>query len=58
MMYNNSPKGKDMKKSFDKRESKNAKKSFNKTAKSVKPVAKDKNKTRRVRIKPTKGKIL
>jgi len=57
MMYNPPKKGKDMKKPFDKRENKDTKKSFGKTNKSVKPVAKDTNKTRRARKKPTSGKI-
>jgi hypothetical protein len=52
MMYN-PPKGKDMKKPFDKRENTDTKKSFAKTEKSVKPVAKDTNKTRRSMKKPT-----
>lgn len=54
-MYN-PPKGKDMKKPFDKRENKDKKKAFANTEKSVKPVAKDTNKTRRKMVKPTKGK--
>ena len=40
---------------FDKRKVENSKKSFAKTDKSVKPVAKDTNKTRRKIVKPTKG---
>lgn len=47
MMYNLPKKGKDMKKPLDKRENKDTKKSFSKTDKSVKPVSKDTNKTRR-----------
>lgn len=42
---------------YDKEEDKNSKKSYRNTNKTVKPVAKDKNKTRRKRVKPTKGKI-
>jgi hypothetical protein len=57
MMYNPPKKGRDMKKPFDKRENKDTKKAFARTAKSEKPVAKDTNKTRRARKKPTKGKI-
>jgi hypothetical protein len=45
-----------MKKPYDKRENADAKKSFMKTDKSVKPVAKDTNKTRRKMKKPTSGK--
>lgn len=56
MMYNPPKKGKDMKKPFDKRERADTKKSFANTEKSVKPVAKDTNKTRRKMVKPTKGK--
>lgn len=40
---------------YNKREVKNEKKAFGKTNKSVKPVAKDTNKTRRKMVKPTKG---
>ncbi len=47
MMYDPPKKGKDMKKPFDKREKADTKKSFSKTEKSVKPVAKDTNMTRR-----------
>ena len=47
MMYNLPKKGKDMKKPMDKRENKDTKKSFSKTEKSVKTVAKDTNNTRR-----------
>lgn len=47
-----------MKKAFDKRENKDTKKSFSKTEKSVKPVAKDTNKTRRKQVKPTKGQTI
>ena len=39
----------------NKREVKNEKKAFAKTNKTVKPVAKDTNKTRRKIVKPTKG---
>ncbi len=39
---------------YNKREEKNAKKSFSKTEKAVKSVAKDTNKTRRKMKKPTK----
>ena len=42
---------------FNKFEDKNDRKAFAKTEKSVKPVAKDSNKTRRKRVKPTKGQI-
>lgn len=43
---------------YDKRELKDKKKSFSKTIKSVKPVAKDTNKTRRKNtLKPLKNKI-
>lgn len=42
---------------YNKRQVKNAKKAFAKTEKSVKPVAKDTNKTRRKMKKPTKGGI-
>ena len=38
---------------YEKRESKNTKKAFASTEKSVKPVAKDANKTRRKVVKPT-----
>lgn len=41
---------------YNKRQVKNAKKAFSKTEKTVKPVAKDTNKTRRSIKKPTKGK--
>lgn len=41
---------------YDKREVKDKKKAFSKTAKTVKAVAKDTNKTRRNMVKPTKGK--
>lgn len=41
---------------YNKREVSNAKKAFNRTEKSVKPVAKDTNKTRRKMVKPTRGK--
>ena len=47
MMYNLPKKEKDMKKPMDKRENKDTKKSFSKTEKSVKTVAKDTNNTRR-----------
>ena len=40
---------------FKKRELKNAKKAVARTAKSVRPVAKDTNKTRRKMVKPTRG---
>lgn len=40
-------------KPFNKRNTANAKKAFAKTAKDVKPVAKDTNKTRRKMVKPT-----
>lgn len=43
---------------YDKEYVKNKKKSYSKTNKTVKPVAKDTNKTRRKMIKPTKGKIV
>lgn len=43
---------------FNKREEKDAKKAFAETEKTVKPVAKDTNKTRRKIKKPTKGKRL
>ena len=39
---------------FNKMKDKNAKMAFSKTAKTVKPVAKDKNSTRRKMVKPTK----
>jgi len=39
---------------YNKREMKNDRKAFNKTEKTVKPVAKDTNKTRRKMVKPTK----
>lgn len=39
----------------NKREVKNEKKAFANTEKTVKPVAKDTNKTRRKIVKPTKG---
>jgi len=39
---------------YNKREVKDAKKAFGKTNKTVKPVAKDTNKTRRKMVKPTK----
>jgi hypothetical protein len=42
---------------FKMRESKNDKKAVANTRKSVKPVARDTNKTRRKRIKPTRGNI-
>lgn len=42
---------------FDKRMVKDDKKAVAKTEKSVKPVAKDTNKTRRKQKKPTKGSI-
>jgi hypothetical protein len=42
---------------YNEREYKNAKKAFEKTEKSVRPVAKDTNKTRRKMKKPTKGGI-
>lgn len=42
---------------FDKREEKNDAKAFAQTENTVKPVAKDTNKTRRKRMKPTKGKV-
>jgi hypothetical protein len=58
MMYDPPKRGKDMKKAFDKRENKDTKKSFSKTEKSVKPVAKDTNKTRRKQVKPTKGQTI
>lgn len=38
---------------FNKREVKNERKAFGRTEKSVKPVAKDTNKTRRRMVKPT-----
>lgn len=38
---------------YDKRKVKNSKKSMSMTEKSVKPVAKDTNKTRRAMVKPT-----
>lgn len=38
---------------YNKREVKNERKAFGKTSKSVKPVAKDTNKTRRRMVKPT-----
>lgn len=38
---------------YDKKEVENKKKAFKRTVKSVKPVAKDKNKTRRKMRKPT-----
>jgi len=41
---------------YDRREEKVTKKAFKSVAKSVKPVAKDTNKTRRPRVKPTAGK--
>lgn len=41
---------------YDKREVKDKKKAFAKTNKTVKPVAKDTNKTRRKMVKPTCGK--
>jgi len=37
---------------YNKRETKNAKKAFARTAKGVKPVARDTNKTRRKIVKP------
>ena len=42
---------------YNKKENKNNTKAFAKTIKTVKPVAKDTNKTRRKMINPTKGKI-
>jgi hypothetical protein len=42
---------------YNKREMKNNKKAFKKTANTEEPVAKDTNKTRRKRMKPTKGQI-
>ncbi len=51
MMYN-PPKGKDMKKPFDNLENSDAKKSFSSTENSVKPFAKDTNRTRRSMKKP------
>lgn len=38
---------------FNRREDENAKKAFARTEKTVKPVAKDTNKTRRKMVKPT-----
>ena len=58
MMYDPPKRGKAMKKPFDKREDKDKKKSFSKTEKSVKAVAKDTNKTRRRMVKPTKGQTI
>lgn len=43
-------------KPYDQLEVKNEKKAFSKTKKTVKPVAKDTNKTRRKMVKPTRGK--
>lgn len=40
---------------YNKRESGDSKKAFASTKKTVKPVAKDTNKTRRKMVKPTKG---
>lgn len=42
---------------YDQREVKNKKKAFAKTKKTVKPVAKDTNKTRRKIVKPTRYKV-
>lgn len=42
-------------KPYNKRSASITKKAFANTAKTVKPVAKDTNKTRRARKKPTKG---
>jgi hypothetical protein len=42
---------------YNKRETEDDAKAFAKTEKSVKAVAKDTNKTRRKRMKPTKGQI-
>jgi hypothetical protein len=42
---------------YDKREQKDDKKAFSKTEKTIKPVAKDTNKTRRKVKKPTRGNI-
>lgn len=39
---------------YDKRKVKNSKKSMSLTEKTMKPVAKDTNKTRRAMVKPTK----
>lgn len=41
---------------MNRREDKDAKKAFARTESSVKPVAKDTNKTRRKMVKPTSGK--
>lgn len=41
---------------FDRREQKDMKKAFSKTERTVKPVAKDTNKTRRKMVKPTRRK--
>jgi hypothetical protein len=58
MMTNPPKKGKDMKKPLDKLEDKDTKKSFARTEKSVKPVAKDTNKTQRKdTLKPLKNAI-
>lgn len=57
LLYDRSKGRKKMVKPYDKEFEANKKVAFKKTNKSVKDVAKDTNKTRRKRVKPTKGKI-
>lgn len=57
MLYHREKKSCGKIKPYDEREVKNKKKAFDKTKKTVKPVAKDTNKTRRKIVKPTKYKV-
>lgn len=53
-MYRRKEMKEKMMKPYNKREEMNKKKAFARTEKTVKPVAKDTNKTRRKMMKPTK----